>query len=119
MQKRSCCGVDCSKCPAYIAGREREALIKALSEEKGDARMLVIKREMWCDGCHSDSPRTKAVCGNCQIRACAKEKQLHSCGQCYRYPCDMIEKKVPKDYFNRQALDEVSTKEQPVFSELS
>lgn len=39
----------------------------------------------FCPGCKLDNE-----CGNCNIRNCAKSKELEHCGLCKEFPCNKI-----------------------------
>lgn len=71
------CGIYCGACPAQMASREA----KKASEVK-------------CLGCRS-SKKMPAYATQCEVRKCAKSKQLQSCGLCKSYPCEKI-----KAFFN-------------------
>jgi hypothetical protein len=45
-----------------------------------------------CDGCLPANRRLFAGCVNCQIRNCAKEKNLQNCAYCIEYICDTLDK---------------------------
>ena len=87
----SCCGLDCSKCRAYVATRgsdyasATETARRWSNPEEGDYK----PEDIWCDGCHSDH-RLHAFCAKCPVRACAKGKGLDNCGGCGEYPCEKL-----------------------------
>jgi len=87
----SCCGLDCSKCRAYVATRKKDRTSAAeiarlwSSPEEGDYK----PEDIWCDGCHSNH-RLHAFCVKCPVRACAKGKGLGNCGECGDYLCGKL-----------------------------
>jgi hypothetical protein len=86
----SCCGLDCSKCRAYVATRKRDYASAAdtarlwSSPEEGDYK----PEDIWCDGCHSQ--RLHAFCAKCPVRACAVGRGLHNCAGCGDYLCGKL-----------------------------
>lgn len=87
-----CCGLDCTKCRAYVATK------------KGDAAALAATAKLWssewegtyrpedipCEGCHSE--RLHAFCARCPVRACAGGHGFGNCAACGEYPCGKLEK---------------------------
>lgn len=41
----------------------------------------------FCPGCRLDNQ-----CGDCDIRDCAKSKNIDYCGSCFEFPCEKLEK---------------------------
>ena len=86
------CGLVCSECPAFIA------------TQRNDDRLREETAEMWaklynaplkaadinCDGCLSDGPRLLGHCHVCEIRSCARGRQLTNCGHCADFSCDKL-----------------------------
>ena len=120
MEKRSYCGIDCGKCPAYIAGREREALLKQLEESGLKAPMVYFTdNDFYCDGCGSRSSKQKTMCAECKIRSCAQSRQMDNCAQCAQFPCQIIERRIPKHFHNYQYLQRRAAREPKVYAEIS
>ena len=78
------CGLDCTKCYAYIAtinndDKLRESVAKSWSELNG----VEITPEMInCEGCRVDGVKTPFCDSLCEIRQCALTKQFETCGNC-------------------------------------
>lgn len=78
------CGIDCSKCDAYIATANnddelREKTAKLWSELNNT---IISPKQINCYGCRCDGIKT-IFCENiCEIRKCAKKKGVESCGGC-------------------------------------
>ena len=72
------CGLYCGACDVLQASKRGtvEALAQAWGMEPAALR---------CQGCKS--PVNAVYCVNCDIKACAEERQLDSCFQCDDYPC--------------------------------
>ena len=66
------CGIYCGACPALM----ESLAAKTASEVK-------------CLGCRS-SKKIPGYAPKCEVRKCAKSKQLQSCGLCKSYPCEKI-----------------------------
>jgi hypothetical protein len=83
------CGLDCSKCGAYIARKNNDdALRKSTAEEWSKIHNVEIKpEEVNCDGCLTDSECKIGHCNVCEIRNCSFEKALTDCNQCSEYKC--------------------------------
>lgn len=78
------CGLDCSKCDAYIATKNndqalREKTAKLWSEYNN---VTILPEQINCEGCRTEGPKTIFCESLCQIRQCAMNKDLQSCGKC-------------------------------------
>jgi len=93
-QKTAYCGLDCAKCPIFIAtvGNDNILRHKVFLEWSElyrdyfkDQGMSDLKPEdMSCTGCRSDRGRFMG-CAICAIRKCCREKNLESCAYCRDY----------------------------------
>lgn len=82
------CGLICTACDAYLATRTNDeararATAAAWSKQFG---IEVAVTDVWCDGCLVGG-RKCAHCGECEIRACASDRGVATCGLCDDYPC--------------------------------
>jgi len=59
-----------------------------------------------CDGCNADTGRLFSGCLRCEIRKCAKLKNLINCAHCSDYACDILEKHFFMDPGARERLKE-------------
>jgi len=84
------CGLDCSKCPAYIATKENDAARLAELSEKWSNYSFGIftPQDLVCDGCHG--PRLFKWCCECAIRDCCFDRGFKTCAECEEYPCDRL-----------------------------
>ncbi len=78
------CGLDCELCEARLATVNddwtlREKVAELWSEMNG---IVIHPEEINCTGCRSEGVKTVFCEKLCQIRSCAMEKQLDSCGAC-------------------------------------
>lgn len=103
------CGILCDECPIFIATKNNdlEAKEKLAQECSNDDYQFTID-DMTCEGCFSVKNDTSKMCCDCDIRNCARVKELHNCGMCYSYPCDITERRVPDDSASRITLDDIS-----------
>ncbi len=88
------CGSNCSKCPTYIATIEnddskREKVARSWSKLLG---MQLMKEDINCPGCHSDSGVLFAFCRNCTVRECGLDKNLDNCAECDSYSCEKLDR---------------------------
>jgi len=98
MSETAFCGLDCEACPALIATRNDDDLLRektAREWEKAYAEYIGKSRletgEMNCSGCKSAGIRFIG-CANCPIRACAVGKGAKGCWDCASYDaCGMIQ----------------------------
>ncbi len=62
------CGLHCEKCPVYLAslGGNTEEQIRLAAEYSTDTCQF-SPEDMYCLGCHSDTPSQK-MCSDCEIR---------------------------------------------------
>lgn len=87
------CGIECTKCPAYIAKQENNnELRKKFAEEQSKLYNITIPSEsINCDGCRSVGEHL-GYCSICKIRECCMEKKLENCAFCDDYICEKLER---------------------------
>lgn len=89
------CGIYCGACPALLAAKEAKT-----------------PAEVKCLGCRS-TKKTPGYAPKCEVRKCAKAKQLQSCGLCQHYPCAKIKaffNETPKYGLREKCLNTVRDK---------
>ena len=88
------CGNDCALCPRYTATRsgdeERPKEVPALWKRAGYREVEVSPQEIACQGCPAST-----WC-RYEIRECALDKGVKSCGECQEYPCQRITNALEK-----------------------
>ncbi len=104
-----CCGIICSDCPVLIATRknddaERQRVAEIFTKQYGKEYK---PEDINCDGCLSDSQRIFSYCNACEIRKCAKEKNVANCGSCADYPCEKLSKLFAEYSKAKETLDEI------------
>ncbi len=88
------CGINCSKCPTFIAtlndsNSERKDVAEKWSKQfKSDIKPEDIN----CDGCLTTTERIFMHCKVCHIRKCGTEKKVKNCAYCEDYACDKLSK---------------------------
>jgi len=101
------CGLNCVKCPIYLATREKntekqrqmkEQITIAIKKYLGEE--LRVEDINDCDGCKAQSGRLYFNCQKCRIRKCASEKGLENCAYCDKYPCEELSK-----FFNTEDIE--------------
>ena len=101
------CGLFCDECDAFIAtlndDDEKRAEIARLwsMQNHQDIELADIN----CLGCLSDSDCLLGHCRICEIRKCAKEKQIVNCAYCDDYVCEQLEDFFQKVPDVRERLD--------------
>ena len=108
------CGLICHTCPIYLATREK-------SEEKKYKMRVDIAQEIKkrygqeckpedvtdCDGCKTETGRLFSGSKNCQIRECARQKDVENCAHCDEYACEKLEKFFTTDPEAKKRLDQI------------
>ena len=91
------CGLNCAKCPAYIATQADDDRMRADCAQffNQKYKMNVKPESVNCDGCRSD--RTLYFCTTCNVRKCAREKKLDSCALCSDFICSKVEELMRMD----------------------
>ena len=87
------CGVECSKCPAYIATINNDgALRRSYAAEQSEFYgMEILPERINCVGCLEDGEHL-GYRSMCEIRRCCSDKGLATCAECAEYVCDELEK---------------------------
>lgn len=91
------CGLDCSKCPIFIAtaNNDMEFKDKTAKEWSKLYAEYIGKDKLEPDDCNCNGCRiegeTFVGCLNCDIRSCAMERNFETCADCEKYrECEMI-----------------------------
>jgi len=96
------CGHDCGRCLTYLATvRDNTALRKQSQKFYRDEMDLSLPLSAFrCLGGHAKDEDVFAPCRDCPFRNCCRERELSSCEECDRFPCQMLEE-YRKRYVNR------------------
>jgi len=105
----SCCGLDCSKCEAYLATQADDDNKRAETAKQWTARYKVdIKPEhINCDGCRAEGKKFFYCSDICELRKCCLEKNIDNCAVCDEYACGKLEKFFEQAPQTREALDKL------------
>ena len=76
------CGLDCEKCEARLAtiNDDNNLRIKVAKEWSKLNGILITPEMINCDGCRIDGRKTPYCESLCEIRKCALNKKLNTCG---------------------------------------
>lgn len=102
------CGLDCGKCPAYIAtqNNDKKALAKTAAEWSKEFNQEIKPDDIVCDGCVGDG-RKSSYCSVCEIRACCIEKEKDNCALCQEYICEKLKKFFEQAPQAKENLEEI------------
>jgi hypothetical protein len=108
------CGLFCHTCPIFLATREenlekQEGMRTQIANLCNDLYGLIYTANdiSDCDGCRTEGGRLFTGCQSCEIRKCARMKELENCAQCSDYICGKLETFFAKEPEARKRLDEV------------
>ena len=88
----ACCGLDCSKCEAYLATQEDNDVKRAEVAKKWSVlyKADINPEHINCDGCRADGRKFFYYSDICELRKCCMEKELENCAACESYICDKL-----------------------------
>lgn len=108
------CGLSCATCAVHLATGEsdevvRERMRESISEEcRSNYGLNLHASDIGdCDGCRADDTRIFKGCLDCEIRKCARKRQLESCAFCPDYVCEKLRKQFEIDPDAPKRLDEL------------
>jgi len=103
------CGLLCTDCPAFIATLKDDNAERAkVAEEWSKTFAAELKPEdINCDGCLSTGGREFSHCKVCEIRKCARERNLENCAHCGDYPCSTVSGVLDAVPEAKRTLDEI------------
>ena len=88
------CGIDCSKCDAYIATITNDSELKTKTAKDWSKlnNATSLPNHINCNGCRKDGAKTIFCSNLCPIRKCAIKNSVDNCNQCKKYnDCDTIQ----------------------------
>ena len=108
------CGLACSSCPIYLAGKETDPKQK----EKMILDIIQICKESYgidyrneditdCSGCAKSSAKMFSSCKDCNIRKCVLYKEIDNCAYCNDYPCENLSLMFKSEPAAKERLDAI------------
>jgi hypothetical protein len=87
------CGVECSKCTAYIAtiNNDDELRRRYAAEQSEFFGMEILPEQINCVGCLEDGAHL-GYCSMCEIRRCCRERGFKTCAECNEYVCEDLKR---------------------------
>lgn len=87
------CGLDCTKCPAFIAKKSNDDELRKKTADEWSKQFneTITPESINCDGCLSTGEHISYT-DICEIRKCGLEKSVKSCAYCDDYVCEKLEK---------------------------
>ena len=78
------CGLDCSKCDAYLAtvNNDQQLRIKTAELWSKLNQVEILPEQINCEGCRYDGTKSMYCDKLCAIRRCAAEKGINTCADC-------------------------------------
>jgi len=108
------CGLACETCPIHLATLEQDEARKQTMREDITKELFKVygtkmdpKDINDCDGCRADSGKLFSGEVLCEIRICAREKNLENCAYCSDYACDILKKHLALDPDSKTRLEEI------------
>ena len=103
------CGIICSDCPTFKATKmdddaERRRVAKLWTKQYGKEFKM---EDINCDGCLTRGQRVFSYCNICEIRKCAREKNVENCAYCEDYACKKLSKLFDEFKPAKEVLDEI------------
>jgi hypothetical protein len=106
----ACCGLDCSKCDAYIAtqANDDDKRMEVAQKWSTEFNADIKPEDINCNGCRSEGQKF-SHCNVCEIRSCCMEKEVANCAGCDMYACDKLENFFEMVPDARTMLDKLRT----------
>ena len=85
------CGLNCSKCEAYIATQENDDQKREETAQKWSKLYMaeINPDQINCNGCKSAGAKF-FHCAACDIRQCCLSKDVDNCAVCEEYICEKL-----------------------------
>ena len=91
-EMKSCCGIDCQICEAYIGTVTRNENLKRRVAKRWTELYQTRCRgeDVHCLGCRSLGKRGVYCEGFCRVQPCCVERGVETCAECSQFPCDKV-----------------------------
>lgn len=78
------CGLDCSTCDAYLATVNNDQALREQTAKKWSTlnQATILPEQINCEGCRANGAKTVFCEKWCEIRRCAVQKGVETCGAC-------------------------------------
>ena len=78
------CGLDCEKCDAYIATKNNDDQLREKTAQFWSElnNTTILPEQINCDGCRADGVKAAFCDMFCNIRKCAVDSEVTTCGEC-------------------------------------
>jgi len=100
------CGLDCAKCPIYIATKTNDHKLRKKTAQTWN----MDPKKLYCSMCNSEEEPLFYWCAECPIRSCAREKEFNTCAECPDYLCDKLTEPLSKHPEQKENLDRLRQK---------
>ena len=86
------CGLDCSKCEAFIATANNDDALRArvAKEWTETFNTPMTPEDINCTGCRSTGVKVRHCESTCEIRKCATGRAIETCADCSEFPCPRL-----------------------------
>lgn len=114
----ACCGLDCSKCDAFIATSRDDNAMRARIAEKWSKEFGTefAPENINCMGCLADGVKLGYCEHMCEIRKCAVARNLSTCADCRAYACVALNGFFGKVPAAKETLEAIRNKRPPASS---
>ena len=106
------CGLTCDSCPIHSATLEKDTVKQTQMRKNIAVQLAKIygttpKAEIItdCDGCKINDGRLFTGCIDCEIRKCAKTRNLENCAWCSDFTCEKLDRHFKFDPASRGRLE--------------
>lgn len=94
-EKIAYCGLDCSKCSAFLAKLTDDDLLRRKTAKEWSAHGFTSSpSDINCDGCKTKGGYHFKHCAECTVRECGERHGVKNCAHCADYPCEMLNGKL-------------------------
>lgn len=103
----ACCGLDCSKCEAYLATQADSDSQRAETARKWSElfHAQIEAAQINCDGCTSPGRKFFYCESACEIRKCCTSRGMDNCAGCSEYRCETLSQFVEQAPEAGEALE--------------
>jgi hypothetical protein len=91
--EKAYCGLDCAACSAFLATQADDRTRKEETAREWSARYHadIKPSDIECAGCKDPEGPWFKHCLECEVRSCARSRDLENCGRCESFPCPKIQ----------------------------